>query len=48
MGHSDSRLPMFDRFASAVAQRVSHAWFFMLCVLMLAAVGLEDRVSSGS
>lgn len=31
----DKRLPVFDRFASAVAERVSRAWFFVLCVLLV-------------
>ena len=35
MAHTASRLPFFDRFASAVADRVSHAWFFVLCVLLV-------------
>lgn len=30
-----NRLPVFDRFASAVAERVSRAWFFVVCVLIV-------------
>ncbi len=32
---ADRNLPLFDRFASAAAERVSHAWFFVLCVLLV-------------
>lgn len=35
MTAKDSQLPLFDRFASAVAERVSRAWFFVLCVLLV-------------
>ena len=35
MAHTASRLPFFDRFASAIAERVSHAWFFVVCVLLV-------------
>lgn len=31
----DKRPPLFDRFASTVAERVSRAWFFVLCVLLV-------------
>lgn len=31
----ESPLPLFDRFASTVAERVSRAWFFVMCVLLV-------------
>ncbi len=35
MDNDSGRLPLFDRFASTVAERVSRAWFFVLCVLLV-------------
>jgi len=31
----DGRLSLFDRFATAVGERVSEAWFFIACVLLV-------------
>lgn len=32
---SSGKISVFDRFASAVSRRVSRAWFFTLCVLLV-------------
>ncbi|WP_369830926.1 low affinity iron permease family protein [Mycobacterium sp. NS-7484] len=31
----DDEVPLFDRFATSVADRVSKAWFFVACVLIV-------------